>query len=339
MPVQVEEKPTRRRDFIASIGRAVILSILWPMAARAEQPNVTHRLAYLALLPGEDSTYAKSFLQRLNELGYRQGQNMVWDYRSADGHAERLPQLAAELAAARPDVLITGFGTLAPKAAVGAARGIPVVFTAVGDPVGAGLVKSLREPGGNVTGMSGLATDIAAKRMQLLSELVPGKKLVAVLGNPDTPYTALALQQVTMAAAALGVPFKVFDARTVAQIPGAIDQAVEAGAASLLVLEDPVLLGAIQQTTNLVAKARLPAIFGPKEYASAGGLMAYGTDQNQMSRRAAEYVDKILKGTSPGSLPVEQPTKFKLVVNLKVARDLGLTIPSAILASADEVIE
>jgi putative ABC transport system substrate-binding protein len=329
----------RRRDFITAFGRATTLPVLWPMMAQAGQSNVPRRLAYLALLPGENLTFAKSFLQRLDELGYREGQNMVWDYRSADGHAERLPQLAAELVASRPDVLITGFGTLAPKAAIGATRSIPIVFTSVGDPVGAGLVKSLREPGGNVTGMSGLASNIAAKRLQLLSDLVPGKRLVAVLGNPDTPYTALAVEQVKIAATALGEPFRVFNARTVDEIPGAIDQAVEAGAASMLVLEDPVLLGAIQQTTEYIAKARLPAIFGPREYANAGGLAAYGTDQSQLSRKAADYVDKILKGASPASLPVEQPTKFEFVINLKAARGLGLSIPTTLLASADEVIE
>jgi putative ABC transport system substrate-binding protein len=183
----------RRRDFMTGFGGTAALSLLWPSALQADQSKL-HRLAYLALLPGEDATYAKSFLQRLQELGYREGQNMVWDYRSAEGHAERLPQLAADIVGAGPDVLITGFGTLAPKAAIAATRGIPIVFTAVGDPVGAGLVKSLREPGGNATGMSGLATDIAAKRLQLLNDLVPGKKLVAVLGNSDTPYTALALE-------------------------------------------------------------------------------------------------------------------------------------------------
>ena len=329
----------RRRDFITAFACATAAPALWPMMARAEQSNIPHRLAYLALLPGENSTFAKSCLQRLEELGYRQGHNMVWDYRSAEGRAERLPQLAAELVAARPDVLITGFGTLAPKAALGATRSIPIVFTAVGDPVGAGLVKSLREPGGNVTGMSGLASDIAAKRLQLLSDLVPGKMLVAVLGNPDTPYTALAIDQVKTAAAVLGVPFKVFDARTADEVPGAIGQAVQAGAASILVLEDPVLLGAIKQIIEGIAKARLPAIFGLREYAHAGGLIAYGTDQNDMSRKAADYVDRILKGASPASLPVQQPTKFELIINLKTARELGLTIPPALLASADEVIE
>jgi putative ABC transport system substrate-binding protein len=187
--------------------------------------------------------------------------------------------------------------------------------------------------------MSGQASDIAAKKLQLLDDLIPGKKLVAVLGNPDTPYTALALQQVKTAATALGLPLAVLEARTVDQISAAIDQAVNARAASMLVLEDPVLLSAVQQTTELAAKSRLPAIYGPREYAQAGGLISYGTDQSQLSRRAAEYVDRILKGASPASLPVEQPTKFELVINLGTAKALGLQIPSNLLSLADELIE
>jgi putative tryptophan/tyrosine transport system substrate-binding protein len=329
----------RRRRFIGLVGGAVVLPISWPLTVQAEQLAKPHRLGYLALLLGENATFAKPLLQRLQELGYREGQTMVWDYRSADGHPERLPQLAVELVRASPDVLITGFGTLAPKAAIAATQSILIVFTGVGDPVGAGLIKSLREPGGNATGMSGLATDVAAKRLQLLIDVVPEKKLVAVLGNPDTPYTALALAQVKMAAAIMGVPFKVFEAKKVDQVPTAISQAVEGGAASMLVLEDPVLLGAIQQTTDLVAKARLSTIFGQREYVHAGGLIAYGSDQSELSRKAADYVDKILKGASPSNLPVEQPTKFDLIINLRTAKALGLTIPPSVLSIADEVIE
>ncbi len=329
----------KRRDVIITFRRAAALALLWPLAARSQQSARTYRLAYLALLPGEDLTYAKAFLQRLDELGYRDGQNIVWDYRSADGHAERLPQLAADIVAARPDVLITGFGTLAPKAAIAATRTIPIVFTAVGDPVGACLVKGLQQPGGNATGMGALASDIAAKRLQLLSDLVPGKKLVAVLGNPDTPYTALALDQVRKAAAVMGIELKIFEVRTVEEVPKAIAQIADAEVAGLLMLEDPVLLAVIRQTTELVAKAKIPAIYGPREYAVAGGLISYGPDQNQMSRKAADYVDKILKGASPGSLPVELPTKFEFVINLNAAKALGLTIPPALLGSADEVIE
>jgi putative tryptophan/tyrosine transport system substrate-binding protein len=329
----------RRRQFIRLVGGVAAVPVLQPLTVRAQQAGKPYRIAYIALLSGEDTSFAKPLLQRLEELGYREGKNMIWDYRSADGRAERLQQLGAELVGAGPDVLITGFGTLAAKAAIAATRSIPIVFTSVGDPVGAGLVASLSQPGGNATGMSGQASDIAAKKLQLLEDLIPGKKLVAVLGNPDTPYTALALQQVKAAAAAMGLPFAVFEARTVDRIPAAIDEAIRSGAASMMVLEDPVLLGAIQQTTELAAKGRLPAIYGPREYAQAGGLISYGTDQSQLCRRAAEYVDKILKGASPASLPVEQPTKFEFVINLRSAKALGLEIPPNLLSLADELIE
>jgi putative tryptophan/tyrosine transport system substrate-binding protein len=329
----------RRRQFIRLVGGVAAVPVLQPLTVRAQQAGKPYRIAYIALLSGEDTSFAKPLLQRLEELGYREGKNMIWDYRSADGRAERLQQLAAELVGAGPDVLITGFGTLAAKAAIAATRSIPIVFTSVGDPVGAGLVASLSQPGGNATGMSGQASDIAAKKLQLLEDLIPGKKLVAVLGNPDTPYTALALQQVKAAAAAMGLPFAVFEARTVDRIPAAIDEAIRSGAASMMVLEDPVLLGAIQQTTELAAKGRLPAIYGPREYAQAGGLISYGTDQSQLCRRAAEYVDKILKGASPAGLPVEQPTKFEFVINLRSAKALGLEIPPNLLSLADELIE
>ena len=329
----------RRRELITLLGGAAALPMLWPIATQADQSTKQYRIAYLALLPGENATFAKSLLQRLQELGYHEGQNMVWDYRSADGRADRLSQLAVELVQTGPDVLIAGFGTLAAKAAIAATRTIPIVFTAVGDPVGAGLIKSLAQPGGNVSGVSALATDIAAKRLQMLNDIVPGKRLVAVLCNPDTPFTALALEQVATAAAIIGIPTQVYEARTLEEVPKAISKVVESGAASMLVLEDPVLIGAMHQTTELVAKARLPAIFGPREYAAAGGLIAYGPDQTQLSRKGADYVDKILRGASPASLPVEQPTKFELVINLKVAKALGLAIPLTLLASADEVIE
>jgi putative ABC transport system substrate-binding protein len=326
----------KRRDFIAGVGGA---AASWPLAARAQQPAKLYRIGYLALLPGEDTTLAKPLLQRLQELGYREGRNLILDYRSAEGRPERLPQLATELVRAGPDVLIAGFGTLAPKAAIAATSSIPIVFTSVGDPVGAGLVASLSQPGANATGLSAQASEIAAKRLQILEDLVPGKKLIAVLGNPDTPYTALALHEVRAAAAALQQPLAVFEARTVEQVPAAIDGAISSGAVSMLMLEDPVLLGAKRETAEFAAKARLPAIYGPREYAEAGGLISYGPDQRQMSRRAAEYVDKILKGATPASLPVEQPTKFELVINLRTARALGLEIPASLLSLADDTIE
>ena len=328
----------RRREFLARVGGATATTI-WPLATRAQQALKSYRIGYLALLPGEDKTLAKMFLQRLRDLGYGADNSLVFEYRSAEGRGDQVAELAAELVRTNPDVLVAGFGTVAAKAAMAATSRIPIVFTGVGDPVGAGLVANLSRPGANVTGMSAQAAELSAKRLQLLNELVPDKKPFAVLGNPDTPFTALALQQIRAAAAANQQTFAVFEAKTADQVPIAIDAVVRSGAASLLVLEDPMLLGARKQTVDLVAKARLPAIYALREFADAGGLICYGAEQGAMVRRAAEYVDKILKGSSPADLPVEQPTKFALVINLKAAKALGIPIPASLLALADEVME
>lgn len=325
----------RRRDFICVLSGAVAL----PLTAGAQQREKSYRVAYLALLPGEDTTLAKPFLARLQELGYNEGKNITWVYRSADGRPERLPELAAELVEAMPDILVTGFGTLAAKAAKGATNSIPVVFTMVGDPIGAGLVVSLSRPGANVTGFSDLASEFATKRLQLLQNLIPGQKLIAVLGNPDTPFTALALKQVKTAAAANHQPLAIFEARNLGEVSTSIEAAIKSGAAGLMTLDDPLLLSAKQQIVKLLADARLPAVYGLKEYVEANGLMSYSMDRLQMCRRAADYVDKILKGAVPADLPVEQPTKFELTINLKTAKALGIDIPASLLAIADEVIE
>jgi putative tryptophan/tyrosine transport system substrate-binding protein len=325
----------RRRDFFGVLGGAVAL----PLTAAAQQPGKSWRVAYLALLPGEDTTLAKPFLERLQELGYVEGKNITWAYRSADGRAERLPQLAAELVLEKPDVLVTGFGTLAARAARDATSTIPVVFTMVGDPIGAGLVASLSRPGANVTGFSDLASEFAAKRLQLLQNLIPGQKLIAVLGNPDTPFTALALKQVQTAAAANHQPLAVFEARTIDEVAAGTTAAIKSGAAGLMTLDDPLLLSAKQKIINLLADARLPAIYGLRDYVEANGLMSYSMDRPQTVRRAADYVDRILRGAAPADLPVEQPTRFELVINLKTAKALGIDIPSSLLAIADEVIE
>ena len=275
----------------------------------------------------------------MQELGYNEGKNITLVYRSAEGRPERLPELAAELVQARPDILVTGFGTLAAKAAKDATSSIPVVFTMVGDPIGAGLVVSLGRPGANVTGFSDLASEFAAKRLQLLQNLIQGQKLIAVLGNPDTPFTALALKQLKMAAAANHQPLAFFEARNLGEVSASIEAAIKSGAAGLMTLDDPLLLSAKQQIIKRLAEARLPAVYGLKEYVEANGLMSYSMDRLQMCRRAADYVDKILKGAVPADLPVEQPTKFELTINLKTAKALGIDIPPSLLAIADQVIE
>jgi putative tryptophan/tyrosine transport system substrate-binding protein len=327
----------KRREFITLLGGA---AAAWPVAARAQQMRSPYRIGFLGLLPGENtSTFMKSLLERLNELGYREGDNMIFDYRCAEGASERLPQLAADAVRARPDVLITGMGTLAAKAAKAATSTIPIVFSAVGDPVGAGLVASLGRPGANVTGMSAQASDIGGKRLQILQELVPRDKAVAVLLNPETPFSASALQELRIAAQAGPTALVVFEAKTADQVSAGFEAAVKAGAAGLVLLDDPLTLGLRRQVTELAARFRLPTIYTLKDFPEVGGLMSYGIDLRQMNRRAAEYVDKILKGAKPADLPVEQPTKFELVINLNAAKALGLEVPSTLLARADEVIE
>ena len=326
----------KRREFITLLGGAAA-SV--PLAARAQPSDKVHRLGYLALLSGEDATLAKTFRLRLQELGYLEGKNLTLEYRSAEGRPERLAELAADLIQTNPDVLITGFGFLTAKAAAAATKSIPIVFTSVSDPVGAGLVASLARPGGNVTGVSSQANVVSAKRFQILEDILPGKQTIAVLLNPDTPASMLALQQVRVAAEQGQRPLAVFEARTTDEVSAAIEAAIKSGAAGMLTVDDPLLIGATQNIVERLAAARLPATYGTRQFAEAGGLMSYGVDRRQLSRRAAEYVDKILKGARPTDLPVEQPTKFELVLNLKTAKALGLAIPPSILAIADEVIE
>jgi ABC-type uncharacterized transport system substrate-binding protein len=324
------------------IGLAVVLTVslaLTPLAAETQPAGKSHRISFLALTPGEDATLMKALLERLHELGYSEGKNMTFEYRSAEGRPERLSQLAMELVQARPDVLIAGFGTLAAQAAKAATTTIPIVFTTVGDPVGAGLVASLGHPGGNVTGLTDQASDLGGKRLQLLQELLPGKQVVAVLMNPDTPFTRLAFLGVKTAAEGGRTRLEVLEARTAGQVSSRVEAAAKAGATGLLVLEDPLTYSTRRQISELAAKLRLPAIYGYKEFVETGGLMSYGTDRRQIYRRAAEYVDKILKGAKPSDLAVEQPTNFELVINLKTAKALGLTIPPSVLGRADQVIE
>ncbi len=324
-----------RREFIASLAGA----LAWPLVARAQQATKSYQIGYLALLPGEDAVLVKPLLQRLQELGYAVGTNLMFEYRSAEGRAERLPQLAAEFVSLKPDVLIAGFGTLTAQASKAATSTIPVVFTSVGDPLGAGVVASLSRPSGNVTGQSSQASEIGGKRLQILNELVPGRKMVAALLNPNAPFSVLALQELRAAAAPRLQRLEVFEATTADQVATGIEAAAKAGAAGLITLEDPLLLGLRRQIADLTAKVRLPTVYGNRDFAEAGGLMSYAVDRRQQSRRAAEYVDRILKGAKPADLPVEQPTKFELVINLKAAKSLDLTIPANLLAIADEVIE
>ncbi len=326
----------RRREFITLLSVAFILR---PPNAIAQRAEKWHRLGFLALVPGEDSTLMRALLERLHELGYNEATNMSFEYHSAEGHPERLAPLAAELVRAKPNVLITGFGTLAAQAAKAATATIPIVFTTVGDPLGAGIVASLSRPGANITGLTDQARDTEGKRLQLLQELIPGNHEIAVLLNPDTPFSRLALQEAKTAAEYAHIRLEVLEARTAEEVPARLEHAASVGLSGLLILEDPLIYSMRRKIADLAARFRLPAIYVYRDSAEAGGLISYGPDRRQIYRRAAEYVDKILKGAKPADLAVEQPTKFELVINLRTAKALGLDIPPTLLARADEVIE
>jgi putative ABC transport system substrate-binding protein len=323
----------KRRDFIILLGGT---AVPWPLTARAQQASKSYRVAYLALLGDQDSLIVK---QRLDELGYNEGKNLIFDFRSAEGQPERLSQLAAEIIKSNPDVIVAGYGTLTAKAAQAATATIPIVFTSAGDPIGAGIVKSLNRPGANITGLTSQAAELSGKRLQVLDELAPGMRMIAVILVPDNPFTTVALSELKSAADARGIRLEICEVRAVDQLWPGIDAAVKAGATGLTVLETPFLLGLRQQIVNLAEKLRLLAIYPNRDFVSAGGLMSYGPDRRQEYRRAAEFVDKILKGDKPADIPVEQPTKFELVINLKTAKALGLKVPQTLLVAADEVIE
>ena len=323
----------KRREFITLVGGAAA----WPMPLGAQQATKSYRVAYLALLAGPDSTAVK---ERLSELGYTEGKNLIFDHRSAEGQSVRLPQLAAEFVRTNPDVIVAGFGTLTAQTLQAATASIPIVFVSVGDPIGAGLVKSLNRPGANVTGVTSQAREVSSKRLQILVDLVPNTRIIAVIRNPETPFTDSALQELKIAADTRAQRLEFFEVRTADQLPTSIEAALRAGATALLTLEDPLLHQSLRwQIVELVAKARLPTIYGNRDFTDAGGLLSYGADRRQYYRRAAEMVGKILKGEKPADIPVEQPTKFELVINLKAAKALGLEIPDRLLALADEVIE
>jgi len=323
----------RRRDFIAFIGGA---GVMWPVPLCAQQAARSYRVAYLSLADDQDAVIVK---QRLDELGYREDKNLIFDFRSAEGELARLPRLAAEFVETNPDVIVTGFGTETAKAAQTATTTIPIVFTSVGDPIGAGIVKSLSRPGANITGLSSQTVEISSKRLQILEEVAPGIRIIAVILSPDFPFTAVALPELRAAATARGQRIEICEVRTADQLTASVDAAVKAGATGLTILETPTLHSLRRKIADLAAKLRLLAIYTNRDFVDAGGLMSYGTDRRQQYRRAAELVGKILKGEKPADIPVEQPTKFELAINLKTARALGIDVPLNLLATADEVIE
>jgi ABC-type uncharacterized transport system substrate-binding protein len=324
------------------IGLAVVLAvslILAPLAAEAQQAPKEPRIGYLsagALTTAP--TFENAFRQGLRELGYVEGRNIAIEYRWAEGKYERLLELAAELVRLKVDVILA-VTTPAAQAAKAATRTIPIVFTLVADPVASGLVASLARPGGNITGLPSISSEIIGKQLELLKETVPGVSRVVVLQNPDASSHAFMVREAAGAARALGVQLRVLGARS----PNALDAAFTAITAeradALLVLADPFFRTHRARIADFAAKSRLPSLSGEREQTEVGGLMSYGPSRLDLFQRAATYVDKILKGAKPAELPVEQPTKFELVINLKTAKVLGLTIPQSILLRADQVIE
>jgi putative ABC transport system substrate-binding protein len=326
------------------IGLVVVLAvslILAPLAAVAQQAGKVPRIGCLSLTSPSDRPFLlDAFRQRLRELGWVEGQNIVIDYRYAEDRVDRLPDLAAELVRLKVDLIIASAGTQVATAAKNATETIPIVMIYVRDPVGQGLIASLARPGGNVTGVSGSAgLEMFAKQLELLKETVPKIRRVALLSNPANAYHQLAIREVNVAARSLGVQLQLLEARGPNEFDGAFAAMGKERVGALVVLSDAIFSSHRTRLADLAARSRLPAAYSVREYVEAGGLMSYGPSLLDSHRQAATYVDKILRGTKPADLPVEQPTKFELVINLKTAKALGLTIPPSLLGRADQVIE
>jgi ABC-type uncharacterized transport system substrate-binding protein len=328
----------RRRQFITLLGGAAAAPCaFWPLAAREQQParpTIGFLGANTAL---SDSPWITAFVQRLLQLGWSEGRNIAIEVRWAEGRAERAAEIAAEFVRLKVDVIVTE-GTPQVIAAKHATSVVPIVFAAAGDPVGAGLVTSLARPGGNVTGLSLQSADLAGKRLGLLREAVPGRRRVAIMGNIGNPFSVLEIGEAQAAARTLGLDVPTFEIRRAEEIAPAFE-ALKGRAEALYVCSDPLVVAHRIRINALAQDARLPTMHGVRELVAAGGLMSYGANFPDLYRRAADYVDKILRGTNPADIPVEQPTRFDLVVNLTTAKALGLAIPATLLARADEVIE
>jgi putative tryptophan/tyrosine transport system substrate-binding protein len=327
-----------RRAFIGTLAGALLTA---PFAAEAQPAAKVARIGYLAANLAASPHLREAFLQGLRDLGYVEGRNVVIEYRDAEGKYERFPALATELVALKVDVIVVT-STPAAVAVKQATRTIPIVFTWAADPVGSGLVTSLARPGGNITGLSILAPDIIGKRLELLKQAVPGVSRVAALWHPGDYVERMEKDMLTeadRAARALGLRLQVVEARGPEDFDRAFADMTRARADAVTVQSTNIFFIERRRLVDLAAKNRLPAMYLTREFVDAGGLMSYGPHVADLHRRAASYVDKILKGAKPADLPVEQPIKFELVINLKTAKALGLTIPPSVLQRADEVIQ
>jgi putative ABC transport system substrate-binding protein len=324
----------RRRFLLTSL--AGVLGV--PLAAEAQQARSPRRIGVLLVLLSPAGHEAQAFRQALRDAGYVEGRDVVIEWRSANGDYARLPQLAADLVERNVEVIVADT-TPAIKAAQRATSTIPIVMAIVADPVGDGVVANLSQPGGNITGLSIMLAELSAKRLQLLKEAMPGLTRVVVLWNPPTPYHAKAVANLKAVAPSLAIEVSLVSVRTSEEISPAFDAVNRARAQALYVVDCPPFFTHRATLLKLAANARLAVISGERPYADEGGLMSYGPSYEDQLRRSVGYVDKILRGGKPSGLPIEQPTKFTLVINLKTANALGLTIPPSLLLRADQVIE
>ena len=331
--------PTKFRFVSQIVAVASCLgSVCFAALTSAQQSVMPHHIGVLLVAHSPESEVAQAFRQGLRDAGYSEGHDVVVEWRTPNGDYARVPELVADLIHRKVEVIVVD-GTVGTRAAKRATSTIPIVMALVADPVGSGLVANLAHPGGNVTGLTIMMPDLSAKQLQLLKETIPRATRAVVLWNPDTPYSPKMIQELKAAAPSLSIELKLVSARTSDEIDQALSTINRAHAQALYVIEDPLFTTHRPAVLKLASKARLPAIYGARHFATEGGLMSYGANYGDLSRRSVGYVDKILKGAKPGDLPIEQPTKFELVVNLKTARALGITIPESVLLRADEVIQ
>jgi putative ABC transport system substrate-binding protein len=324
----------KRREFITLLGAAAS----WPLMAHGQQATSPKRVGFLLVGLSPESKEVQVFRRELRKAGYIEGRNLVMEWRSANGDYDRVPALVADLIQSKVDVMVHD-STIGTQVAKRATSTIPMVMALVLDPIGSGLVESLTHPGGNITGLSMMATELYPKRLQLLKGIKPQLARAAVWWNPDHPFHPKAVEEIKAAAPSFSIELSFASVRKPEQFASAFSDITQANAQALYVVDDPIFFAHREILLNLASAARLPTIYETRRYPDAGGLISYGPDIHDLFRRAAIYVIRIFEGAKPADLPVEQPTKFELVMNLGTAKTLGLTIPDKLLALADDVIE